>query len=78
MDIYEYETREIIKRFREKTITLHECVAALNAALAGAVPQLTCDQLPRLQVLLRENNETVLREMDRRFFPPSARSQTAG
>jgi len=75
MEVYESETREIIKRFLAHRISLAECVAALDAALAGVVPTLTCEQLPRLQALLRVNNEVVMEEAERRGSPlngPSA------
>jgi hypothetical protein len=77
MEVYEYETREAIQRFLAHRISLAECVASLDAALAGLVPKLTCEQLPRLQALLRTNNETVMEEMEVRSLRPTAHPQMA-
>ena len=77
MEVYECETREVIKRFLTRRISLAECVAALDAALAGLVPRLTCEQLPRLQTLLVTHNETVMEEMERRCIPSAVQPQMA-
>jgi hypothetical protein len=77
MEVYEHETREVIERFLAHKISLAECVAALDAALAGLVPKLTCEQLPRLQALLVTSNETVMAEMERRCLRSAVRPQMA-
>jgi hypothetical protein len=77
MEVYEHQTREVIERLLAHKISLAQCVAALDAALAGLVPKLTCEQLPHLQALLLANNETVMAEMERRSLPPTVPSRTA-
>lgn len=77
MEAYKCETREVIKRFLTRRISLAERVAALDAALAGLVPKLTCQQLPRLQALVVTNNETAMEEMERRCIPPEVHPQIA-
>ena len=66
MDVYERETQEIIKRFLERRLNFAECIAALDAALAGLIPTLTGEEIPRLRVVMLANNEIVMKEMERR------------
>jgi hypothetical protein len=69
IDVYERETQEIIKRFFDRRLSFPECIAALDAALAGLIPLLTGEELPRLRIVMLANNETVMREMERRVAP---------
>ncbi len=66
MEVYKRETQEVIKRFLTHRLSFPECIAALDAALAGLVPRLTADELPVLRTLMMANNELVIKEMERR------------
>ena len=66
MEVYERETQEVLKRFLERRLNLADCIAALDAALAGLVPMLTGEQIPRLRTIMLANNEIVMKEMERR------------
>ena len=70
MEVYKSETREVIKRFLARRLTFGECVAALDAALADLTPRLTDDQIAPLRALMLENNDMVMKEMERRGPPP--------
>jgi hypothetical protein len=54
MEAYGHRTREA------------EYIAALDAALAGLVPTLTGEEIPRLRIVMLANNEIVVKEMERR------------
>ncbi|HEY4089737.1 MAG TPA: hypothetical protein VGM43_27615 [Bryobacteraceae bacterium] len=56
MEVYQAETREILKRFSEDRITRAECIAALDSALAAVIPDLDPADLPTVQVILAENS----------------------
>jgi len=73
MEVFKRETREIIKRFLGRRLSYQECIAALDAALAGLVPTLTGDQIPRLRIVMLANNEIVMKEMERRGPPDQVR-----
>jgi hypothetical protein len=66
MEAYERTTRKVIDRFLNKSITFPECIAALDAALAGLISTLTGEQIPRLRRVMLANNEIVMKEMERR------------
>lgn len=66
MEVYERETQEIIRRFLAHRLSFPECIAALDAALAGVIPTLTGEQIPRLRIVMLANNEIVMKEMERR------------
>jgi hypothetical protein len=66
MEVYERETEEIVKRFLARRISFPDCIAALDAALAGLIPTLTGDQITRLRIVMLANNEIVMKEMERR------------
>jgi len=67
--VYQSETREIIKRFLEHRLSFHECLAALDDAFADLTLRLTGEQIASLRPLVLENNEIVMREMERRGPP---------
>jgi hypothetical protein len=69
VELYERKTGEIIKRFLASRISFPECIAALDAALAGIIPHLTGEKIPRLRIVMLANNETVMKEMERRGSP---------
>ena len=70
MDVYKRETEELIRRFLDHRLSFPECIAALDAALADLTPTLTPEQLPALRALMLENNDMVMKEMERRGPPP--------
>ena len=39
-EVYKSETQEIIRRFLARRLSFPDCIAALDAALAGLVPRL--------------------------------------
>lgn len=66
MGRYKRETREVIKRFLGHKLSFPDCIAALDAALARLIPNLTGDEIAPLRALMLANNETVMKEMERR------------
>jgi hypothetical protein len=64
----------VIRRFLARRISFPECIAALDAALAGLIPHLTGKQIPWLRVVMLANNEIVMKEMERRG-PPGGNSR---
>jgi len=70
MEVYKRETREVIKRFLGHRISFSACVAALDAAFADLMPRLTDEQFAPLRALILENNNMVMKEMERRGPPP--------
>jgi hypothetical protein len=66
VEVYRSETQEVIRRFAAHKLTFPACICALDAALAGLIPRLTCEQLPLLRALMLANNETVKYEMRKR------------
>jgi hypothetical protein len=71
MDVYRAETREILRRFFFRRITHQECVAGLDAALAGVFPRLTVADLPAMQFEVDANHQRVAAEQ--RLRQPSLR-----
>jgi hypothetical protein len=68
MEVYKSESREIIRRFLARRLTFAQCIAGLDAALAG-VSVLTSEELAELRGAMLTNNEIVMREMARRRVP---------
>jgi hypothetical protein len=66
VEVYERKTSEIIVRFLARRLSFPDCIAALDAALADAIPRLKDGQLPRLRIVVLANNEVVMKEMARR------------
>jgi len=66
MEAYKKETRKVIRRFLRYETGLTQCIAALDAALANFVPRITAKDLPELHAFMLANNETVMKEMERR------------
>jgi hypothetical protein len=69
MEIYKSETQAVIERFLRHELSFPDCIAALDAALAEFIPRLTGEQLAPLRALMLVNNETVMKEMERRGPP---------
>jgi hypothetical protein len=66
MEVYRKQTQKILKRFLNREIAFPECVAALDHALAMYLPKTPAEELPSLRAILLANNETVMKEMERR------------
>ena len=75
MEVYERETREIVRRFLALRLSFPDCIAALDAALAGVIPALTGDQILRLRIVMLANNDIVMNEMERRRGSPKETSK---
>ncbi len=69
LDDYRSRTRKIIDLFLAHKLSFADCIAALDAALADLIPSLTGTELPALRALLLNNNEIVMKEMERRGPP---------
>jgi hypothetical protein len=59
VDVYEQETREIMRRFLAGDLSFPDCIAALDAALAGLIPELKPAELHELRALMLANKEQV-------------------
>jgi len=66
MEVYKSETKEVLSRFLSRRLSFPDCIAALDAALAGLLPRLRADELPALRELMLANNAIVMKEMERR------------
>ena len=66
MEVYKSETREVLNRFLHHRLSFPNCIAALDAALAGLVPTLTAEQIARLREIMMANNAVVMHEMEKR------------
>jgi hypothetical protein len=66
VEVYKKETRKVIKRFLRYETGLPQCIAALDAALADLIPRIAGKELPELRAFMLSNNETVMKEMERR------------
>jgi CRP/FNR family transcriptional regulator, cyclic AMP receptor protein len=69
MEVFKSETREVIRRFLNHRLSFHECMAALDDAFAHLPPRLTDEQIASVRALVLENNEIVMKEMERRGPP---------
>ena len=66
MEVYKRETQEVIRRFLARRLSFPQCIATLDAALAGLVPRLAGEELMNLRAVMLANNEIVMKEMERR------------
>ena len=66
MEVYKRETEELVNRFLRHRLSFPNCVAALDAALAGLVPSLTAEQIAPLRAIMLANNALVMQEMQKR------------
>src|SRR5450631_374502 len=66
MEVYKSETKEVLSRFLGRRLSFPDCIAALDAALAGLLPRLRPEELPALRELMLANNAVVMKEMERR------------
>jgi CRP-like cAMP-binding protein len=70
MEVYKSETREAIKCFLRRRLSFQDCLAALDTALADLTSRATGEQIASLRPLILENNDIVMKEMERRGPPP--------
>jgi len=66
MEVYKHETKVVVNRFLHHRISFPKCIAALDAALAGLLPRLTAEQIAPVRAITLANNQTVMKEMERR------------
>jgi hypothetical protein len=66
MEVYKNETQEILNRFMSHRLKFLDCIAALDSALAALIPILRPEDLLALRRVILSNNETVMKEMERR------------
>ena len=66
MEVYKKETREVVRRFLVNQLSFPQCVAGLDAALAGLLPKLNPEQFDEVRAIMLANNDTVMDEMARR------------
>jgi len=63
---YRRKTQKLVSRFLDNEITLEECTAGLDKALADVAPWVRQGFPIAVRILTSVNNETVMREVDRR------------
>ena len=66
MEVYRKQTQKILKRFLDREIAFPECISALNHALVRFIPKMRAEELPSLRAVMLANNETVMKEMEKR------------
>jgi hypothetical protein len=66
MEVYRKQTQKILKRFLDREIAFPECVAALDHALYKLIPKMRAEDLLAIRALVLANNETVMKEMEKR------------
>jgi hypothetical protein len=76
MEIYKAETREVLRRFLSRRLSFPDCIAALDAALAGVLPRLQPSEISALRELMLANNDIVMAEMERRAQNRKPQTQT--
>jgi hypothetical protein len=77
MEVYKSETKEVLSRFLGRRLSFPDCIAALDAALAGLLPRLRPEELPALRELMLANNAIVMKEMERRGQRKKAKAAAA-
>jgi CRP/FNR family cyclic AMP-dependent transcriptional regulator len=70
MEVYRRETRAVIKRFLSYRLTFPDCIAALDAAFADLTSRLPGQETTPLRALILENNDIVMKEMEKRGPSP--------
>jgi len=66
LDAYKRETGEAIALFLDDKLSFPDCMSALEAALAHLIPTLKREHYSAIRALVLENNEIVMKEMERR------------
>ena len=69
MEVYTRETRQVIRRFLLHQLGFPNCISALDAALGFLIPRMHPEELGTLRAVMFTNNETVMKEMERRGPP---------
>jgi hypothetical protein len=69
MEVYKRKTREIVRSFLRHQRSFPDCITALDVALADLIPRLKDGQIAQLRALMLANNETVMKELERRGSP---------
>jgi hypothetical protein len=64
LEAYKLETHEIVERFLSGQTNFPACIAAMDSAFAGLIPDF--DDLGELRTVMLANNETVMQEMHKR------------
>lgn len=75
MEAYLGETREILRGFRNHSLTVRNCIAALDAALATLIPTLEPNEIPQLRAILAGNKELMLEEIANREIRSKSQAQ---
>ncbi len=63
MEVYKRETREVVRRFLGHNLSFPNCIAALDAALAGLLPRLQPNEIYEVRAVMLANNDRVMEEM---------------
>jgi hypothetical protein len=66
MEEYKSQTARAVNRFLRRQLSFANCIASLDAALAGLIPRWRSDDLDVLRAVMLANNERVMKEMERR------------
>ena len=66
LDAYKREAGEAIALFLDDKLSFPDCMAALEATLAHLIPRLRREHYSAIRALMLENNEIVMKEMERR------------
>jgi hypothetical protein len=66
MEGYKRAIKRVVSSFLRHETSFPECIHALDAALAKAIPRLKPEELPELRAVLLANNGIVMKEMERR------------
>jgi hypothetical protein len=66
MELFKSETRRVVQRFLLRQLRFANCISSLDAALARLIPRLRPEDLDALRAAMLDNNETVMKEMERR------------
>ena len=71
MEAYKRQTQRLIKRFLNHRLTFSQCVQALDAALSDLITssEMKAENLLELRAIIMANNETVMKEMEKRGPP---------
>jgi len=70
MEVFKRKTRAIINLFLRGGVSFPSCITSLDTAFAELVPRLKQEQIPELRALTMTNNETIMKEMERRGVLP--------
>jgi len=66
VEAYKRETQKIVRRFLARQLSLANCIAALDAALASTLVRVVPEQLEEVRSVALANNASVMEEMARR------------